>query len=155
MDESPFDFSEFFEGDEDNSWVVPEYLANMYALWTMMGVVGDQLNRAHIMSEISAEGNGDNPPDNILAAFLDAPSDAEEEGKDVPITAHDLIRTAEAAVMLLINSIADRLRALDALPPWWKDNYDAAKDRPVMGWEILMLRQLLEEREQDEDGTEG
>lgn len=149
----PFDFEHHH--DEDPDWDVPEYLMNMYSFWTALGNIGEQLQYAHWAVEKAAEGYDKKPSDNVIGAFLHSPSDVEEEYKqskgEDPITPHNLLVTAQAALKMLIEAIAYRLEGMEGLPPWWKDSDDPVTDRPLMGFEIEMLRQLLEEDEDDDE----
>lgn len=148
-----FDFDGFMSDadDDGNSWNVPPYLRGLYMFWTMTGAVSEQLMRAHYVTE------NEDPEDTVLTAFMDAPVDEEEEYKftkgEDHVTAHDLLIAAQGALRLLGDALATRLASLDALPPWWKESDDPIADRPIMGWEILMLRNLLEEDDEDEPSS--
>ena len=148
------DFLEAFpDFPGDGHWEVPPYLVNLYALWTLVGSAGEQMNHAHHAAEQVAEGYTDPsgveiPPDTVMDAFLDlVPDDGE-------VRVHDYLVVAEAAIHTLAEAVAEHLKDMDALPPWWKEDYDPAIDRPVMGWELLMWKIAQEQQRKREDGED-
>ena len=133
-------------GDELQPWDVPDYLANLYAMWTALGNINEQIKYVHHVTHKVVDGyefEGTKfPPDTVMEAFMVAPSDEVEEMKTDGgrvINAHDLLITTGAALSLLLKAIAHKLKAMDALPPWWNDTYNADEDRPLMGFEIQEL----------------
>jgi len=146
MGNEVYDFNE--DGEELKPWDVPEYLANLYAMWTALGNINEQIKYVHHVTHRVTEGyefEGTRyAPDTLMHAFMDAPSDEVEEMKTDEgrvITAHDLLVTTGAALNLLLKAIAYKLKSMDALPPWWNDTYDPDMDRPLMGFEIREIEE--------------
>lgn len=138
--------SNYYEDDDpDYVWHVPEYLGHIYALWTHVGTASQMLRQAHAGSELAIEGYTDpdgveHAPDLVIKGFYDRPLEGENEakrdrGEDYG-TYHDVLVTAHAALATLIKGIGIHLKDMDALPGWWKEEYDMEMDRPASEWEM-------------------
>lgn len=113
--------------DEFIEWEIPEYLQNIYALWSLAGEALQALASAHIGVHLAEQGEDDVPPDTLMTVLLDREVEIPIAGEDEPdddwptADIHELLIAAQNGTNLLLRGITDHLEELDALPPWWED----------------------------------
>lgn len=109
--------------EHELEWEVPDYLSNIYALWTLVADALQTLSAAHVGAHASMKGyldpetEAEVPADTLLSVLLDRVITIEDE--DAPL--HDLMVAGANAINLVLVEIVDHLREMDSLPPWWPE----------------------------------
>lgn len=116
----------------DDDWQIPDYLVNVYHVWSQLGEALRFVASAHVYAHHKAlPTDPDLPEDTVLAAVLDVPVMIVEEEPPEPV--HDLIIGAQNALHLVLTAMVDHLDDMQALPPWWDDMMREANEEDDEG----------------------